>query len=68
MKMPYEIVEDKVAKLSPQYRGELLAFIDFLIFRQNNSALAKGAIKANATSSRRRKAGGRTLGGYEEGF
>ena len=66
--MPYAVVEDKIAKLSPQYRGELLAFIDFLIFRQNSSALTKGAIRANATSSRRRKASGRALGGYEDGF
>ena len=66
--MPYAVVEDKIAKLSPQYRGELLAFIDFLIFRQNSSALTKGAIRANATSSRRRKSSGRVLGGYEDGF
>ena len=30
VKMPYAVVEAKVAKLPPQYRGELLAFIDFL--------------------------------------
>ena len=41
--MPYSIVEDKIAEISPQYRGELLAFIDFLIFRQRNSATANGA-------------------------
>jgi len=31
--MPYSIVEDKIAEISPQYRGELLAFIDFLKLR-----------------------------------
>ena len=66
--MPYTVVEDKIAKLSPQYRGELLAFIDFLIFRQNNSIPAKGAVKGNASLSRRRRAAGRVLGGYEDGF
>ena len=33
--MPYAIVEDKIAEISPQYRGELLAFIDFLLYRQS---------------------------------
>ena len=35
--MPYAIVEDKIARIAPQYRGELLAFIDFLLYRQKNS-------------------------------
>ena len=35
--MPYAVVKDKIAEISPQYRGELLAFIDYLIFRQKNS-------------------------------
>ena len=34
--MPYELVADKIAKISPEYQGELLQFIDFLLFRQGN--------------------------------
>ena len=66
--MPYTVVKDKIAKISPQYRGELLAFIDYLIFRQKNSLPAKDAMHVAASSSPRRMAGGRTLGGYEDGF
>ena len=65
--MPYSIVEDKIAEISPQYRGELLAFIDFLIFRQRNSATANGADR-KAAPRRRRKRAGRALGGFEDGF
>ena len=43
--MPYAIVEDKIAEISPQNRGELLAFIDFLLYRQNNSIPADGAVQ-----------------------
>ena len=68
VEMPYAVVEEKVAKLSPQYRGELLACIDFLIFRQNSSVPGNGVIKPNASLLRRRRAAGRTLGGYEDGF
>ena len=68
--MPYSIVEDKIAEISPRYRGELLAFIDFLIFRQRNSATANAADRkaASSASQRRRKRVRRSLGGFEEGF
>ncbi len=68
--MPYAIVEDKIAEISPQYRGELLAFIDFLIFRQKNSVPAKGTTRSTVSSAsrRKRKTGGRLLGGFEKGF
>lgn len=36
MTMPYAVVEDKISEISPQYRGELLAFNDFLLYRQKN--------------------------------
>ena len=65
--MPYAIVEDKIAEISPQYRGELLAFIDFLLYRQKNSVATNDA-RRNAAASSRRKAGGRPLGGFEDGF
>ena len=66
--MPYAVVEDKIAEISPQYREELLAFIDFLIFKQKNSIKANGVVLNTAVSRPRRKAGRRTLGGFEEGF
>ena len=66
--MPYAVVEDKIAEISPQYREELLAFIDFLIFKQKNSIKANGVVLNTAASRPRRKAGRRTLGGFEEGF
>ena len=66
--MPYAVVEDKIAEISPQYRGELLAFIDFLLFRQKNLISAKGTIKSAVSSLSRRRVAGRTLGGYEDGF
>ena len=64
--MPYAVVEDKIAKVSPQYRGELLAFIDFLIFRQQNSVPVKrrGAV----SSTTRIRSVRRQLGGFEDGF
>ena len=65
--MPYATVEDKIAEISPQYRGELLAFIDYLIFRQRNSAAANRGSRKVASSTRR-KARGRTLGGFDKGF
>ena len=33
--MPYAMVEDKIAEIAPQYRGELMAFIDFLALGNN---------------------------------
>jgi hypothetical protein len=67
--MPYAVVEDKIAEISPQYRGELLAFIDFLLFRQKNLIPAKkGTVKSAVSSLPRRRAAGRALGGYEDGF
>jgi len=66
--MPYAIVEDKIAEIAPQYHGELLAFIDFLLYRQNNSVQTKGVTRKTASSEARRKRVGRTLGGFEDGF
>ena len=66
--MPYAAVEDKIAEISTQYREELLAFIDFLIFRQKNSIKANGVVLKTTSSRPRHKAGKRTLGGFEDGF
>ena len=54
--MPYAAVKDKVAELSPQYCGELLAFLDFLIFKQRHEASSDGV----DTGSPKRHAGGIT--------
>jgi len=54
--MPYAILEDRIAEVAPQYRGELLAFIDFLLFKQKH---ASNALEANVPGTRsRRRAGG----------
>ena len=59
--MPYAILKDKIAEISPQYRGELLAFIDFLLYMN-------GASHHTASSASRRKTARRPLGGFEDGF
>jgi hypothetical protein len=66
--MPYAIVEDKIAEIAPQYRGELLAFIEFLLYRQKNSVSANGEARKAMSVAKRRKGGGRILGGFEDGF
>ena len=33
--MPFEMVADKIEKIAPEYQGELVQFIDFLLFKQN---------------------------------
>jgi len=54
--MPYAVLEDRIAKVSSQYRGELLAFIDFLIFKQQHDF---GAAEAPETAAQpKRRAGG----------
>ena len=32
--MPFAVLEKKVSKVSPQFMPELLAFVDFLLYRQ----------------------------------
>ena len=66
--MPYAMVEDKIAEIAPQYRGELLAFIDFLLYRQRNSVSANDVARKATSVAQRRKRGGRTIGGFEDGF
>ena len=39
--MPFEMVADKIHRISPEYHGELLDFLDFLIFRQNETKTEK---------------------------
>ena len=57
--MPYAAVKEKVDEISPQYREELLAFLDFLIFRQKRATISEGAVSSNAAAyAPRRHAGG----------
>ena len=59
--MPYAAVKDKVDEISPQYREELLAFLDFLIFRQKQSTISRGTASSDVTiDPPRRHAGGIT--------
>ena len=59
--MPYAAVKDKVDEISPQYREELLAFLDFLIFRQKQETISEGAVSSHVTTGApRRHAGGIT--------
>ena len=58
--MPYAAVKDKVDEISPQYREELLAFLDFLIFRQNHSTLSQDWASHVSSDVPKRHAGGIT--------
>ena len=59
--MPYAVVKDKVDEISPQYREELLAFLDFLIFRQKQATTSEGTVSSHVTADApRRHAGGIT--------
>ena len=58
--MPYAAVKDKVDEISPQYREELLAFLDFLIFKQNHATLLRDGASHVSSDSPRRHAGGIT--------
>ena len=59
--MPYAAVKDKVDEISPQYREELLAFLDFLIFRQKQATISGGTVSSHVTADApRRHAGGIT--------
>ena len=59
--MPYAAVKDKVDEISPQYREELLAFWDFLIFRQKQAAISRGTASSDVTTDTpKRHAGGIT--------
>ena len=56
--MPYELVAAKIAKISPEYQGELLQFIDFLLFRQGeSSAIGIVHVPADSTVAKRHPGG-----------
>ena len=56
--MPFEMVADKIERIAPEYQGELVQFIDFLLFRQNEaySSATPGSL-AGETKPRRRAGG-----------
>ena len=35
--MPYTVLEKKMSRVAPQFMDELSAFIDFLLYRQENN-------------------------------
>ena len=47
---------------------QLLAFIDFLLYRQKNSVSANVSTRKAQSGAQRRKRVGRTLGGFEDEF
>ena len=56
--MPYAAVKDKIAEISPQYCGELLAFLDFLIFKQKHDVPSdSGSLRVDAGAPRRHAGG-----------
>ena len=58
--MPYELVADKIAKISPEYQGELLQFIDFLLFRQGTISASVVVHDPDSGAAARRHPGGIT--------
>ena len=63
--MPYAVIENKIAEILPKYEGELLQFIDFLLFKQAGEQRMQVR-----TPAKRLDAVGklRKLGGYEKEF
>ena len=54
------VLEEKIAGISPKYQGELLAFINFLLFKQAEEAQSGERSEVGAVP--------RKLGGYEKGY
>ena len=40
--MPFAVLENKMSRVSPQFMPELSAFIDFLLYRQENAVQRRG--------------------------
>lgn len=60
--MPYAVLEKKIAMVPPQFLRELSAFVDFLLYKQDN---AGDFADAEAPTRLRTP---RKLGGFEKGF
>ena len=58
--MPPAVLEKKIAGISPKYQDELVAFIDFLLFKQAEESQSGERSEGLAFS--------RKLGGYEKGY
>ena len=56
--MPYELVADKISKISPENQGELLQFIDFLLFRQGDNSVFAITKMPGPTATQKRHPGG----------
>ena len=55
--MPFEMLADKIEKIAPEYQGELVQFIDFLLFRQNEVSPSSSSSLANECKPRRHAGG-----------
>ena len=55
--MPFEVVADKIERIAPEYQGELMQFIDFLLFRQNEDPPSASGSLANERKPRRHAGG-----------
>ena len=55
--MPFEMVADKIEKIAPEYQGELVQFIDFLLFRQNEVSPNSSSSLSNERKPRRHAGG-----------
>jgi hypothetical protein len=62
--MPFEMVADKIAQIAPEYQGELLQFIDFLLVRQNEASSSGPANAQEQATKPKRRAGGLEGGFY----
>lgn len=58
--MPYAILAGKIAGISPKYQDELVAFIDYLLFKQAGETKPSSPAASGVVS--------RKLGGYEKGY
>ena len=63
--MPYALLEEKIAGISPKYQDELVAFVDFLLFKQAGDSRT-GAVEPSVPGED--GAVPRKLGGYEQGY
>ncbi len=55
--MPFEVVADKIERIAPEYQGELMQFIVFLLFRQNEVQPSSPSSLANERKPRRHAGG-----------
>ena len=55
--MSFEMVADKIERIAPEYQSELIQFIDFLLFRQNEDSSSPSDSPATERKPRRHAGG-----------